>query len=170
MRGSSVPPATGETTCRGKCPAELLGNFEAVGLRALRVIAAQVDVREAPAVLLGNLRAQPIHIVVVAFDGDDLRVVDAGAEHLAGFEIVRDEDVALQPEACRMGRHAVGQVAGRRAAKHLEAQLDGARRGDGDDAILVRERRMIDRVVFQVQLADAELLGEAVGFDERRKS
>ena len=64
-------------------PAELLGDFEAVGLRAFRVVAAQVDVRKPPAVFFRNLRAQPVHIVVVAFDGDDLRVVDAGAENLA---------------------------------------------------------------------------------------
>ena len=59
-----------------KLPPELFGDFEAVGLRAFGVIAAQIDVRESPAVLLRNLRAQPVHIVVVALDGDDLRVVD----------------------------------------------------------------------------------------------
>ena len=153
-----------------ECPAELFGDFEAVGLRAFGVVAAQVDVRESPAVLLRNLRAQPVHIVVVALDGDDLRVVDARAENLARLEIVRNEDVALQPEARGVRRHAVGEVAGRRAAEHLESELDGTRRRNRDDAILVRERRMVDGIVLEIQLADAQLLRETIGFDERRES
>ena len=69
-----------------------------------------------------------------------------------------------------MRRHAVGEIAGRRAAERLESELDGARGGDRDDAILVRERRMIDGIVLEIQLADAERLREAIGFDERRES
>ena len=53
---------------------------------------------------------------------------------------------------------------------HLEAELDGARGGDRDDAVLVRQRRMIDRVVFEVQLAEPEPLREPVAADERRES
>ena len=35
-----------------------------------------------------DLRAQPVHVVVVAFDGDDVRPVDRGAEHLGRLEVV----------------------------------------------------------------------------------
>ena len=49
----------------------------------------------------------------------------------------------------------------------VEPQLDGSRGGHRNDAVLVGKRRMIDRVVFQVELADADLLGQAVGFDQR---
>ena len=67
-----------------EAPAELLGDLEAVGLRALGVVRAQVDVGEPPAVLVRHLRAQPVHVVVVAADGDDVRPIDAGAGDLAG--------------------------------------------------------------------------------------
>ena len=151
-----------------EAPAQLLGDFEPERLRALGVVAAQVDVREAPAELVGNLRAQPIHVVVVAAHADDVRPEDRGAEHLAELEVVGDEDVAVEPEPRRVRRDAVGEVAGRRAAEHGEPELHGARRRHRDDAILVRQRRMVDRIVLDVQLLQAEPLGEPVGADERR--
>ena len=82
-------------------PAELLGDLEAGGLRAFGVVRAQVDVREAPAVLVRHLRAQPVHIVVVAADGDDARAVDGRAGDLAGLEIVGNEDRAGRARAAR---------------------------------------------------------------------
>jgi len=66
-----------------------------------------------------------------------VRAEDRGAEHLPDFEIVRNENEALETETCRMSRHAVAEITGRRAAEHGEPQLHGACRRDGDDAILV---------------------------------
>ena len=160
----------GRDDVTGEAPAELLGDLEAVGLRALGVVGAQVDVREAPLVLVRHLRAQPVHVVVVAADGDDARPVDAGAGDLAGFEIVGDEDVAGEPEPRGVRGDAAGEVAGRRAGEDREPELDRARRGDRDDAILVGTGRMVDRVVLDVQLADAEPRGEPVGAHERREA
>ena len=99
MRGSSVPPATGQTTCAREAPAELLGDLEAVRLGAFGVVGAQVDVGEAPAVPIGDLRAQPVDVVVVALDGDHAGPVDGRAHHLGGFEVVGDEDVADRARA-----------------------------------------------------------------------
>ena len=42
----------------GQAPAELLGDLVADGLRAFRVVGAQVDVDEAPVVLVGDLRCR----------------------------------------------------------------------------------------------------------------
>ncbi len=55
-----------------------------------------------------------------------------------------------------------------RAAHGLESQLDGLRQRDGHDAVLEGERRVIDRVVLDVQLGHAEGAGQSVGADERR--
>ena len=74
------------------------------------------------------------------------------------------------PRRAACADDAVGEVAGRRARQHLEAELHGARRGDRDDAVLVRQRRMVHRVVLDVQLADAEPLGQAVAAHERREA
>ena len=73
-------------------PAKLFGNLEAVGLGALRVVGAEVDVGESPAVGVSHLRAQAVDVVVVAAHGDDARTIDAGAGDLAELEIVGDED------------------------------------------------------------------------------
>ena len=75
-------------------PAELLDDLEAERLGALGVVGAQVDVGEAPAVLVGDLRAEPVDVVVVAADRHQLRLIDGRADHLARLEVVRDEDVA----------------------------------------------------------------------------
>ena len=150
-------------------PAELLDDLEAHRLGAFGVVRPQVDVHEAPAVAIGHLRAQPVHVVVVTVDGDDLRTEDRRAEPLARLEVVRDEDAALHAEPRRVRGDRVGQVAGGRAGQHLEAKLLGARGGHRHDAVLVRQRRMIDRVVLDVQLAQPEFLSEARAADERRE-
>ena len=79
MRGSSVPPATGRDHVLRQPPAELLDDLEAERLGALGVVGAQVDVGEAPAVLVGDLRAEAVDVVVVAADRHQLRLVDARA-------------------------------------------------------------------------------------------
>ena len=73
-------------------------------------------------------------------------------KNLALFEAVGDQDVGFQPGRRGVGRDAAGQVARRGAADGPEAQLDGLRERDGDDAILERERRVIDGVVLDVEL------------------
>jgi len=45
-----------------------------------------------------------------------------------------------------------------------------AGRRDRDDAVLVGERRMVDRIVLDVELAEAEPLGETVAAHERREA
>ena len=71
-------------------PPELLDDLEAHRLRALGVVRPQVDVDESPAVAVADLRAQPVHVVVVAGDGEDRRVEDRRPEQLARLEVVRE--------------------------------------------------------------------------------
>ena len=101
-------------------PAKLLGDLEPHRLGAFGVVAAQVDVGEAPAVPIRDLRAQPVHVVVVAFDGDDVRAIDRGAENLRRLEIVGNEDVARQAETRGVRGDAAGEIPGGRAAEDGE--------------------------------------------------
>ncbi len=94
----------------------------------------------------------------------------AEPEHLARLEVVGDEDEAAQAEARGVRRDAVAQVAGRRAREHREAEFHGARGGHRHDAVLVGERRVVDAVVLDVQLADAEALGQARRRHQRREA
>ena len=170
MRGSSVPPGDRRHDVAREAPAELFCDLEAVGLGALGVVGAQVDVGESPLIPIRDLRAQPVDVVVIAAHGDDARTVDRGAGDLAGLEVVRDEDRASEAEPRRMRRDAVCEVAGRRAGKDAEAELDGPRRRNGDDAVLIGAGRMIDRIVLDVELADPQAAGETIGADERRET
>jgi len=124
-------------------PAELLDNLEAVRFRSFRVIRPQVDVDESPSIAVRYLRAQPIHVVVVAGNRQDGRREDRRPEQLPRFEVIGNEDAAFDAEPGRVRRHAVGEVPGRGAGEHLESQFHRPRRGDRDDAIFVGQRRMI---------------------------
>ncbi len=150
MRGNSVPPATGETTCCGNRHPSCSAISNAHVLRTFGVVGAQIDVRESPAVAVRDLRAQPVDVVIVAMHGHDTGSVHAGAGDLGGLEIIGDEHEAREPEARRMRGHAASQVAGRRTGQHAKPEFDGTGRGDRDDAILVRTGRVIDGVVLDV--------------------
>src|SRR5262245_4137167 len=125
-------------------PSQLLDDLKSHRLGAFGVEAAQVDVCKPPAVSIRDLRAQPIHIVVVAFDGHDVWPIDGGAENLRWLEIVRDEDVTRQTETRRVRGHASSKVAGRCAGEDREIELDRLAGRDRYHAVLIREGRMVD--------------------------
>src|SRR5438552_6217489 len=103
-------------------PTELLRHLEAHRLGAFGVVAAEVDVREAPPVSIGNLRAQPVDVVVIALDRNHLRTIDRGAEDFVRLEVVWNEDVARKTETRRVSGDTVREIPGRGAAKHREAE------------------------------------------------
>ena len=55
-------------------------------------------------------------------------------------------------------------------ASTLKPSSTRARGRDRHDAVLVRQRRMVDRVVLDVQLADAEPIGQTVAAHQRREA
>ena len=165
---NSEPDAIGQTTRSGRRPAELLDRLVGEGLRALRVVGAQVDVDERPRALLAELGAEPVDVVVVAADADQVRPVDAGGEELLLLEVGGHEDVGVEARRGRVRGDGVGEVAGRGAGDRLEAQLLRLRDGDRDDPVLERMGR-VGGVVLDPELAEAEALGQAVGADQRRQ-
>ena len=77
----------------GQLPAELLDGLVGERLRPLRVVRPQVDVDERPGARFGELGAEPVDVVVVAADADQIGPVDAGREQLLLLEVGGDEDV-----------------------------------------------------------------------------
>ena len=148
----------------------MLGDFEAHALRAFGVIRAQVHVHESPAVFARDLGAEPVDLVVRAVDADDVRAIDERAEHLALLEVGRNEHVALQARRRGVGGDGIREVAGRSAGDDLEAELARPAQRHGDHAILEGEGGVIDRVVLDVELRDAQRLGEPVALDQRREA
>ena len=150
-----------------EAPPKLLGDFESHGLRTLGVVAAEIDIGESPSELVRDLCAQPIYVVVIAADADEMRTKDRGSQNLAEFEIVRDEHVALETKPRCVRRDAVGEIARRRASKDVESEFHRPRCRHRYDAIFVRQGRMIDGVVLDVQLLQAQAPGETIGANER---
>ena len=151
----------------GGLPTEGLGHLEGQRLRALGVVGPHVDVHERPGrVLRRQLRAQPVHVVVVALDRDEVAAVHRGGGDLHLLEVVGDEHVALHPGPGRVGGHRVGQVAGGRAGRDLEPELPGLRQGDGHDPVLERPRG-VEGVVLHPHLAQSQLRRQPVGPHQR---
>ena len=150
----------GDDDVVGQTPAELLGDLVADGLGAFGVVGAEVDVDEAPVVLVGDLGAEAVDVVVVAVDADEARAVDLGVEDLCGLEVGGDEDAGLEAEARGLRGDGVGEVAGGGAADGVEAELARVGEGDGDDAVFEAEGREADGVVLDVEIAGADALAE----------
>ena len=153
----------------GRAPAELLGDLEAEGARALGVVGPHVDVDEGPRLGLRHLRAEPVHVVVGALDHHERRVVDAAADDLALLEVVRDEDDRLHPGAGAVRGDGVREVAGAGAGDAGVAELARLRDRDGDDAVLERPRR-VDGVVLDPEPLEAERRRQVVGAQQRREA
>ena len=103
-------------------PSQLLGDFVAHRLRAFGVVRTQVDVHESPAMLVGNLRAQTVHVVVAAVDAHQFRAEHLRAENLRRLEIGRNEDPRLEAFARRLRRDRIREVARRRAGDGIESK------------------------------------------------
>src|SRR5207247_3265209 len=88
-------------------PAELLGDLLRDGLCPLAVVAPQIDVHDSPAEPIRDLGAQPVHVVVRPAHPYEAGAVDAGADDLAGLELVGDEDPCLEAGPCRVRRDGV---------------------------------------------------------------
>src|SRR5580704_6084213 len=153
-----------------QAPAKLLRHFEAEGLRALGVERPQVDIDEGPAVLVRDFAAQAVHVVVVAANRDNARAVNRRADDFSRLHAFGHEDVALQPRARRVRRDRGRKVAGRSAGHGGEAEL--ARLGDRNrhDAVLVRQRRMIDGVVLYIEMLKPEFGAQPLAMYQRREA
>ena len=66
-----------------RAPARLLDRLEGQCFRSLRHNRANIDVDEGPAMFTGDFAAEPVDIIVVAFDLDHVRLINQVAETLA---------------------------------------------------------------------------------------
>ena len=69
-----------------------------------------------------------------------------------------------------MSGHRVGQVAGGGAGDGFEAKLHRFGYRHGDYSVFVRKRRVVDRIVFDIQFFDTESGAETMGAHERREA
>src|SRR5262245_49867760 len=116
----------------------------------------------------GNLAAEAIDIVVIAFDFDHVRLVDQIPKDLSGLQIAGNEHVGTHSSGSSMGGNRIGQVTGRGTGNGLESQFAGSSDGDSHNPIFERERGMIDRIVLNVKLIQPEVGAEVFGAHQRR--
>src|SRR5438093_10546510 len=112
-------------------PPELLGAFEQHRLAALRVIRAQREVHEAPAVFIGEAATETIHRVIWTLHSNDRGTVRGGARDLSGSDVGRHEHECAKTVASRGSRDGAGEIARRRTGDRVEAELERARERDG---------------------------------------
>src|SRR6202030_2153917 len=95
-------------------------------------VGTQIHVDEAPLEAVGNLRAQAIHVIVVAVDAHDARAIDRGVEDFGRLEVRGNEDAGIETLLRGLRSDGVGEIAGRRAADggEMEATRGGESRGD----------------------------------------
>ncbi len=117
---------------------------------------------------LADLRAEPVHLIVVSGNAHQARAKNLRAKNLGRFEIGRDEDPGVKALARGLGGDGVGQIPGGRATDGLESEGFGLRQRHGDDAVLERERGEIDGVIFDVEAARTNARAKARGGDQRR--
>ena len=146
-------------------PTQLLCGLERQRFGALRVERADVDVAESPRRRFDELAAQPVHVVVVAAHGHQVRIEDADARDLRRLEVDRDEDETLESGTSRVRRDCIRQVARRGARDRLETMRTRPADRHRDDAVLERVGR-VHAVVFQVEVAQAELRAQPVRLDQ----
>ncbi len=152
----------GTIVCCGKRQPKLLGDFESVGLGSFGVIRPEIHVHDRPAILVGDLGAKAIDVIVRPADADHCRPENQTAEDLPLLQIVRDHDKAANSRDGRVGRGAVGKVAGAGAADGVEAKFNGLGDGDGNDALLVRIGRVVARIILDPKFTAPELLAQAL--------
>ncbi len=92
-----------------------------------------------------------------------------GRDDLLALEVGGDEDVRLEPERRGLGGDGAREVARRRARERLEPELEGLGGRDRHDPVLERVGR-VRGLDLDVQLAQAERLGETRRRDERRQA
>src|SRR3990172_925356 len=151
-------------------PSQLLCGFKGEGLGTLSIVWPDVDIDKGPVILTRHLAAQPVDIVIVSLDSHDGRCIDQAAQYLACLKVSGDKDVAAEPRLCRVRGHRVCKISCRGAGHRCKSQFHGPRNGNRDHPVFKRKRRMVDRIILDIQLFKAKLCPEIPGLDERGKT
>src|SRR5689334_1482586 len=76
-------------------PSKLFDQLKAERLGAFRVIWAQVDIDEGPAILVGDFATQSVDVIIIATNYDDLRAINGRADYLTRLNPFGHEDDGL---------------------------------------------------------------------------
>ncbi len=156
----------GTTVCCGNRQPNLLGDLESVGLGPFGVIWPQIDVHDGPAIFVGDLRAEPIDVIIRPANSHHRRAEDQAAQNLSLLQIVRDHDKATNARHGRVGGRAVGQVPRAGAADRVEAKFDRLGDGHGNDALFVRIGRVVAGIILDPKIGAAQFLREPIALCE----
>src|SRR5258707_776247 len=120
--------------------------------------------------LVRNLRAEAVHVIVIAVNPDDLGAIHLCAQNLCWLKIGGNEDAGFKTGTRGLRRNGIGKIAGRRAADDIEAEVSGLGESHCDYAVFKAERREAYSIVFQVQRPATHALTQLGCLQQRSES
>ena len=107
---------------------------------------------------VGDLRAQPVHLVVAARDAHQLRAENLRADNFCRLKIGRNKDHRFESIARGLGRHRIRQIAGGRAGNSIEAKIARLRQSHRDHAVFEAQGGQTHGVILQIEVLRPKLL------------
>src|SRR5262249_29841120 len=125
-----------------------------------RVVRPQVHVHQAPLKPVGNLRAKPVHMIVVPVDAHDTRAVDRSVQYFCWLQISWNENARIKTLLGSLCGHCTRKISRRRTAYGFKPETPRGSQRRADHAILERKRRETHSIIFQVKTLQSPMLSE----------
>src|SRR5439155_10729328 len=125
-------------------------------------------VDEAPLEAIGDLRTETVHVVVVAVDAHDARAVHRRIENFRRLQVGGNEDAGVEPLLRGLRGDGIGEITCGGAADGGEMKTARSGESRGHNAILEREGREANGVIFEIEILQAPFRGELTRNDQRR--
>ena len=135
----------------------MFGDLVSDGLRTFSVIGPQVHVYESPVVLVGNLRAEAIHLVIAAGNSHQLCTENLGDDDFCLLEIRGNKDPAFESVARGLSGRGVCKIPGGGTRNRVESKAASVGKRNRDYAVFEAQRGQANRVVFNVEILGSDV-------------
>ena len=127
-------------------------------------------VYESPVVVIGDLRAEAVHLIVAAGNTHEFCPKDLRADNFRLLKISRNENPAFESVARGLRRRGVGKISSRRARDRVESKCACIRQSCGHHTVFETERGRADGVIFDEEVFRTDVAAELRRLDQRREA
>ena len=93
-------------------PSKLFHYLKTLSLGAFRIVGPHIHVYKCPIMFAGNLCAETVHFIVVPLYTDHVGIIYQRIYHFTLLKVVWNENKCRKTCRRRVGRYAIGKVAG----------------------------------------------------------